>query len=346
MKRVDRLRALLERPLLVTSHTNVRYLTGLESSNAALLVEPERLRLYTDFRYVETARSLPDLEVVDIGRSLLGALGAQLHGEIAFEAEAVSYAGYEQLAAGEAELVASSGIVERLRAVKERAELDAMRNAASISDRVYEELAHQPFVGRTEREIAWWMDCRFRELGAEGAAFATIVAAGSNGALPHARPGQRPIGPNEAVVVDAGCIVDGYCSDCTRTFATGALDEELAAAYAVCLDAQEQALAATVAGAACSAVDAVARDRIEASAFAGRFGHGLGHGVGVDIHEGPYLRPETPADARLAPGNVVTIEPGIYLPGHGGIRIEDLVVVTDGEPERLTRYTKELVEVS
>jgi Xaa-Pro aminopeptidase len=346
MSRLTRLRERLEQPLLVTAPTNVRYLTGLDSSNAALLVEPERLRVFTDFRYLDAARAVDGAEVVQATRNLLAFLAPQLAGAVAFEADAVSYSGYEQLVAGGAELVPTRGIVEGLRVVKERAELDAIRAAAAISDRVYDELSHQPFVGRTERELAWWIDSRYHELGADGVSFATIVASGPNAALPHAPPGERRIEPNETVVVDSGCIVDGYCSDCTRTFATGALDSELADAYAVCLEAQQESLAATLAGAGCIAVDRVARDRIEASAFKGRFGHGLGHGVGLDIHEAPNLRPEAPADALLEPGNVVTVEPGIYLPGRGGIRIEDLVVVTDGEPERLTRWHKELVEVS
>jgi len=343
--RLERLREGLERPLLVTSATNVRYLTGLRSSNAALLVEPERLRLFTDFRYLESARAVEDAEIVDVGRNLLATLGGQLSGEVAFEADAITYGGYEQLVAGGAELVPVRGVVERLRAVKERAELDTLRGGSALSDRVYAELASEAFVGRTEKELALWIDFRLRELGAEGPAFDTIVGAAGNGALPHHHPSDRPIGPNEAVVVDVGCIVDGYCSDCTRTFATGPLPDELAQAYAVCLDAQEQSLAAVLAGAHCTAVDSVARDIVEASPFAGRFGHGLGHGVGMDIHEAPNLRPEAPADAILEPGNVVTVEPGIYLPGLGGIRIEDLVVVTDAEPERLTRYTKDLVYV-
>jgi Xaa-Pro aminopeptidase len=346
MSRLERLRGRLEQPLLVTSLTNVRYLTGFDSSNAALLVEADRLRVFTDFRYVEAARAIEGAEVALVRSNLLGSIAPELHGPVAFEADAVTYAGYEQLVAGGAELVPTRGVVEALRVVKERAELDAIRAAAAISDRVFDELAHQPFVGRTERELAWWIESRYRELGAEGLSFATIVASGPNAALPHSRPGDRKIERNETVVVDSGCIVDGYCSDCTRTFATGTLDAELAEAYALCLEAQEESLAATVAGAACVAVDGVARDRIEASPFKGRFGHGLGHGVGLDIHEAPNLRPETPPDSLLEPGNVVTVEPGIYLPGRGGIRIEDLVVVTDGEPERLTRWQKQLVEVS
>jgi len=226
--------------------------------------------------------------------------------------------------------------------VKEPGELDAMRAASALSDRVFEELAGEQFVGRTEKDLAWWVDRRFRELGAEGLSFPTIVGAGPNGALPHHHPGDRRAGANELVVVDTGCVLDGYCSDCTRTFATGELDDELAAAYELCLSAQEEALAATLAGAYCRDVDAVAREAIDASRFAGLFGHGLGHGVGLEIHEGPVLRAEATQGAQLEPGNVVTVEPGIYIPGKAGVRIEDLVVVTDGEPERLTRVTKRL----
>jgi Xaa-Pro aminopeptidase len=237
-------------------------------------------------------------------------------------------------------------LVEALRAVKERGELDAIRAAAAVSDRVFQELAELGLVGRAERDLAQWIEMRFHDLGAEGVSFATIVGSGPNGALPHHHAGTRVIGPDELVVVDAGCIVDGYCSDCTRTYATGDIDDELAEAYEVCLAAQEAALAATLAGAGCRAVDAVAREAVDATRFSGLFGHGLGHGVGLAIHEAPNLRPEAPADAVLEAGNVVTIEPGIYLPDKGGIRIEDMAVVTDGEPERLTRFTKDFLVVT
>jgi Xaa-Pro aminopeptidase len=341
--RVDRLRERLEEPLLVTAPANVRYLSGFVSSNAALLVEPDRVRLFTDFRYAEGARAVEGVEVELMKRNLYANLAEVLTGRLGFEASALTYASWETLAEGDVELVPRRGLVEELRAVKDDRELRAVRAAAAITNRMYERLAGEQFVGRTERDIAWRIVALFRELGAEGEAFPVVVAAGENGARPHTDPGDREIGPGQTVVVDAGCIVDGYCSDCTRTFATGALPDRLAEAYEVCLAAQEESLEAVRAEARGEDVDAVARRRIDAAGFGDAFGHGLGHGVGLLVHEDPRLAPES--QHVLAAGNVVTVEPGIYLSGLGGIRIEDLVVVTDGEPEVLTTFPKELTTV-
>jgi Xaa-Pro aminopeptidase len=342
-ERVDRLRERLEGPLLVTAPANVRYLSGFVSSNAALLVEPDRVRLFTDFRYAEGARAVEGVELELMKRNLYANLAEVLTGRVAFEASALTYASWETLAEGDMELVPRRGLVEELRAVKDDRELRAIRAAAAITNRMYERLAGEQFVGRTERDLAWRIEVLFHELGAEGEAFPAVVAAGDNGARPHTDPGEREIGPGQTVVVDAGCIVDGYCSDCTRTFATGALPDRLAEAYDVCLAAQEASLGAVRAEARGEDVDAVARRRIEAAGFGDAFGHGLGHGVGLLVHEDPRLAPES--QNVLAVGNVVTVEPGIYLSGLGGIRIEDLVVVTDGEPEVLTTFPKELTTV-
>jgi Xaa-Pro aminopeptidase len=342
--RLERLAAGLEDPLLVTSGVNVRYLTGLDSSNAAVLAAPEGATLYTDFRYAEAAAAVPGVELVRTGRYLAQELAALLAGRrIAFEAEHLSFADHARLAAGGLELVPAYGAVERLRARKEPAEVDAIRRAAALSDAVFAELAGERFTGRTERELAWWVERRFRELGAEGLSFGVVVASGANGALPHADPGAREIGPGELVVVDAGCVVAGYCSDCTRTFATGKLPRELADAYAVCLEAQLAGLDAVRPGVTGDEADGAARAVIAAAGLGERFGHGLGHGVGLAIHEAPTLRPDS-ADV-LEPGNVATVEPGVYLPGAGGVRIEDLVLVTESGCERLTRAPKDLVTV-
>ncbi len=341
--RVERLRDRLEEPLLVSAPANVRYLSGFVSSNAALLVEPKRVRLFTDFRYAEAAQAVDGVEVELMKRNLYANLAGVLTGTIGFEASAVTYASWETLAAGSAELVPRHGLVEALRAVKDERELRAIRAAAGITNRMYEQLAEEPFVGRSERELAWRIDVLFHELGAEGSAFPPVVAAGPNGAKPHADPGDAQIAPGQTVVVDAGCMVDGYCSDCTRTFATGPLPDRLARAYDVCLAAQLEALAAVRAAERGEDVDAVARRRIEAEGFGEAFGHGLGHGVGLLVHEDPRLAPES--QSVLEAGNVVTVEPGIYLSGLGGIRIEDLVVVTDGDPEVVTTFPKELLTV-
>jgi Xaa-Pro aminopeptidase len=345
MSRIDQLRESLEEPLLVTHGVNVHYLVGFQSSNAALLVEPDRVRLFSDFRYAEAARAVEGVEFVETRRSLAAALAELLEGRIGFEADAVSYANWETLGAGESlELVPRRGLVEALRAVKDEQELGAIRRAGEITSEAYARFAEEPFVGRTERDLAWRLEGLFHELGAHAPAFETIVAAGVNGARPHARPTDREVGAGETVVIDAGAMVDGYCADCTRTFATGPLPEELKAAYAVCLEGQLAGLEAVRPGVTGVDADEAARGKIEAAGLGGNFGHGLGHGVGLEVHEAPRLSRES--TDTLAAGNVVTVEPGVYLEGLGGIRIEDLVIVADDGPEVLTSFTKELVTVS
>jgi Xaa-Pro aminopeptidase len=347
-ERVERLRAELEglgaASFLVTKPVNVRYLAGFESSNAALVVGRDRLLLATDGRYAEAAKGLAGIEAVMAERDLLGWVGARL-GElaeppVAYEADHVTVAGHESLSADGTELVPTSGVVARLRAVKDDAELAAIRRAARITDAAYERLAGEELVGRTEAEVAWWLEQALREEGADAVAFDVIVGAGPNAALPHHHPGERTIGPGETVIVDAGARVDGYCSDCTRTFATGPLPDNLRKAYALCHAAQESALVAVRAGAAGSELDAIARSRIEESGLAPVL-HGLGHGVGLDVHEEPALRPTS--EDTLVARNVVTVEPGVYLAGEGGVRIEDLVVVGETGPEVLSGFTKDLL---
>ena len=344
MSRIDALRRAIEEPLLVTNGVNVRYLVGFSSSNAALFVEPERVRLFSDFRYAETARAVEGVEFVETKRSLIGALAELLEGTVGFEADAVSYASWEVLRAGGLELVPRRGLVEALRAVKDESELEKIRRAGEITSEAYARFADERFVGRTERELAWRLDELFHELGADAPAFETIVASGPNAAKPHARPTDRPMEAGETVVIDAGAMVDGYNADCTRTFATGPLPDELKAGYEATLEGQLAGLEAVRAGVTGVDADAAARDRIEAAGLGEKFGHGLGHGVGLEVHEAPRLSRES--TDTLATGNVVTVEPGVYLEGLGGIRIEDLVVVTDGEPEVLTSFGKDLITVS
>ena len=342
MSRIDRLRGRLEEPLLVTNLVNIRYLCGFDSSNAALLVEPDRVRLFTDFRYIDSAREVRDVEVVMTKRALVAELAQTLSGRIGFET-ILPYEQHQVLAGGAIELVARTGLVESLRAVKDESELDLIRAACRATDRAFGRLLEVPFVGRTERDVAWDLGQIFHDEGADVPAFEFIVGSGPTGAMPHARAGDRKIGRGELVVIDFGCTIDGYSSDCTRTVATGQLDGKAKEAYATVLAAQEAALGGLRAGLSGVAADALARDVIDAGEFAGAMGHGLGHGLGLEVHEAP--RVSTESTDVLAPGNVVTVEPGIYLGGEFGIRIEDDVVVTADGIENFTGARKDLVEV-
>jgi len=345
VSRLERLAGLVEEPFLVTKPVNVRYLTGFESSNAAVLVEPAgAATLFTDFRYVRRARELEGVAVVETARAVVGALAERLSGRtIGIEAGHLTVAGRETLDRGGVATVPRSDVVEGLRLVKDEAELDALRRASAISDAVFAALPGERFVGRTERDLVWRVEELFHEHGGQGMSFATSVAAGPSAASPHADPGDRAIEPNTLVIIDAGCFVDGYASDCTRTYATGELPDQLAQAYALCLESQLAGLAAVRPGVTARDADAASRAPIEAAGLGAAYGHGMGHGVGLEIHEAPALRPES--DDVLAAGNVHSVEPGIYLDGVGGVRIEDLVVVTEEGCERLTLVEKELVAV-
>jgi Xaa-Pro aminopeptidase len=342
-ERIERLRESLEEPLLVTNPTNIRYLFGFKSSNAALLVEPDRVRLFTDFRYAEAARAVEGVEFEETKRALLKDLASRLSGRIGFEADSVSYAGFETLRGGSVEPIPRSGLVERLRAVKEEKELAAVRRACEIADRAFERLTEERFVGRTEKDVARTIEQLFHDEGADAVAFEIIVASGPNAARPHGRATEREIGRGETVIIDAGCTVEGYSSDYTRTFATGVVDGVLKEAYAVVLAAQQAGLDALRAGVTGVDADAAARRVVDETAFEGTFGHGLGHGLGLEVHEAPRL--STESTDVLQAGNVVTVEPGIYLEGRGGIRIEDNVVITEHGIDNYTSFRKDLVAV-
>ena len=340
--RVDKLREKLEQPLLVSDAANVRYLSGLASSNAALLIDDERVQVFTDYRYAESAREIEGAEFVEAKRDLYQTLSELLSGPIGFEATSLTFERYSRLHAGGVEPVPTYGVVEELRVVKDEGELRLIRRAADIANIAFERFADEGgLVGRTEKELAWRFETFLHEASADGVSFPVLVASGPNAAKPHTIPGERRVERGETVIVDAGCMVDGYCSDCTRTFATGPLPDELQRAYEICLEAQLAGLEAVRPGASGPGVDSAARDRIEAAGFGEAFGHGLGHGVGLLVHEDPRLAQES--RSTLAVGNVVTVEPGVYLSGQGGIRIEDLVVVQEDGPEILTGFSKDLL---
>ena len=349
MSRADRVAARLEEReldlLLVTDMVNVRYLTGFSGSNGLAIVGEGTRRFLTDFRYVERASGeVSGFDLQPAPQELRTALAEGWPpGElrVGFEDQHVSVRRHGELREtlpDRIELLAAGGLVEAERAVKEPGEIEANRAAARLADEVYEWLAEQGLVGRTERAVALALEQEMRARGADGPSFPSIVAAGENGALPHAVPRDVEIPVRALVTLDIGARLNGYCSDCTRTWATGELDDDLAELYDTVLRAQETALAAVRPGPEGREVDAVARDLIEAAGHGDHFGHGLGHGVGMDVHEAPRLA--RTATARLEAGNVVTVEPGIYVSGRGGARIEDLVVVTADGHDVLSGTTK------
>jgi Xaa-Pro aminopeptidase len=349
--RTDRLVGLLDEReldcLLVTNLVNVRYLTGFTGTNGACIVSRDERLFLTDFRYVEQASSqVQGYERVQASQDMVGDLAGRLRGRAGFDDAHVTVELHRKLGekvAEGVELVPAGGLVEGLREVKDELELDAIRAAAAIATEAYEDLRERGLAGRTEREVALTLTRSLEDRGAEGPSFAAIVAAGPHGALSHAVPRDVEIPGGTLMVIDLGARVDGYCSDCTRTLATGPLEDGALEVYELVRRAQAEALRAVQAGASRKAVDAVARDIIEAAGYGERFGHGLGHGVGLEVHEAPRLAKT--ADGELRAGNVVTVEPGVYIPGELGVRIEDLVVVTDGEPEVLTAFPKELVTI-
>jgi Xaa-Pro aminopeptidase len=335
--------------LLVTNLVNVRYLTGFTGSNAMAIVGRDVRRFITDFRYVEQAAEEVDGFDREQGpQDFVGALGdGWPDGELrlGFEDDDVSvrrHARLREVIPERISLEPAGGIVERLRAVKEAVEVERIAAATALADEVYGALREQGLVGRTEREVALAIGDELRRRGAEPG-FDSIVASSERGALPHAQPADVAIARGTLVTLDIGARLDGYHSDCTRTWATGELPDDLAEAYALVQRAQAAALAAVRPGPEGREIDAVAREIIEAAGHGEHFGHGLGHGVGLEVHEGPRLA--RTGEAPLVAGNVVTVEPGVYLPGRGGVRIEDLVVVTDAGHRVLTGTTKDLVTV-
>jgi Xaa-Pro aminopeptidase len=330
--------------LLVSDLVNVRYLTGFEGTNGACLVSGDGLVFFTDFRYTERAEREVGSEWERPGaeRELIQQIAARMSGKVGFEDSKLSVrqlARFEAAIGEQADLVPAGDLVEELRAVKEPEEIERIAAAAELADDVYRWALERGLAGRTEREVARDCEARIRELGAEPS-FPPIVAAAANGALPHAEPEEREIGRGELVVFDMGALLDGYCSDCTRTFATGDPGDEGRGVYELVRQAQAAALEAIRPGPSGKEIDAVARDLIAAAGHGEHFGHGLGHGVGLEVHEGPRLA--IPSDEELTEANVVTVEPGIYLPGRFGVRIEDLVVVTADGHRNLSSLAKGL----
>jgi Xaa-Pro aminopeptidase len=337
--------------LLVTNLVNVLYLTGYTGSNGIALIGPDARTFVTDFRYVEQAAEQvdPSFDRRRAAQHLLeGVEDALPAGELrlGFEAAHMSVSDHAQLREllpARIELIATNGLVEELRAVKQPEEVAAIRAAAALADDAFAHLVEGGLTGHTERDLALKLEFELRRLGAERPSFEPIVAGGPQGALPHASPRDEQVRAGQLVVIDWGAQLDSYCSDCTRTLATGPIDSEAGEIYQLVLDAQLAGLQEVKPGAVGRDVDSVSRAVITAGGHGEHFGHGLGHGVGLEVHEAPRLAQTS--DSVLAPGNVVTVEPGIYMPGRFGVRIEDLVVVTGDGRDILTSVSKEFTVV-
>lgn len=337
---------------LVGDLVDVRWVTGLKASNALLAVTPGAAWLITDFRYRTAAEDvLIDGLQLEIVPDLVGRAG-----ELANEAgvtqlllakDRATLADDAKLAGvlhDGIERVAGSRLVEPLRQVKTPAEIDAIAAAQALADDAFREVILEGgIVGKTEAQVALDLEFAMRRRGAEAISFDPIIAAGAHGALPHANPRDVAIPANELVVIDWGAQLDGYCSDCTRTVATGEIDDKRREVHEIVRRAQDVALAAIKPGASGKEVDALSRALIADAGYGDYFGHGLGHGVGLEVHETPTLSPRATGD--LAAGHIVTVEPGIYLPGEFGVRVEELVAVTGDGLRILTSLPREAAVV-
>ncbi|MGH2352984.1 MAG: aminopeptidase P family protein [Chloroflexota bacterium] len=347
--------------VLVTDGDNRRYLSGFTGSAGLLLITAEAARLLTDFRYVEQAAAqAPEYEIVKIEGQPWPTVAEQINTlanhRLGFESEDLTVDGHLrlqealkksgspkshvpsqvpsqnvdfELGTGDVglDLVPLRGFVEHVRQVKDAAEIEVIRRAVEVADRAFERVAAGLTPGVSEREVAWRLEVAMREAGADGLSFPIIVAAGPNGAMPHHHPDDRPIQAGEPIVIDMGCRLDGYCSDMTRTIVLGEPDARFWEIYGLVLRAQQTCEDGLKAGMTGTAGDALARDAIVAAGHKDHFGHGTGHGVGLAVHEQPRLTYTQLGEAPVPEGAVVTVEPGIYLPGWGGVRIEDMVVV-------------------
>lgn len=341
--------------LLVDAPADLRYLTGFTGSNGLALIDARRggvHRFLTDFRYTlqsaQEVRGPLERETVtgELRDALAGLLGKG-GGRLGFDEGKLTVGAHARLAEMLEgwELCRAGGLVQRLRVVKDGGEVERIRGACELADRALAEVLEGGLAGRTEREVALALETGMRRLGAQAPSFPSIVASGAHGALPHAQPRDVEIARNVLVTIDWGALHEGYCSDCTRTYATGeALAEPAREVYDVVLRAQLRGLDALSEGRNGREVDATARELIEAAGYGERFGHGLGHGVGLEIHEAPRLSRTAPEDP-LPAGAVVTVEPGVYLPDTLGVRIEDLAVVRPDGREVLTGLPKELTVI-
>ena len=336
--------------LLVTDLATIRWLTGFSGSSARLLFAGDATSvLFTDFRYQEQIRhETSGIATVILKEPLpveLASGAFRLGDKMALQADHVTWHEQQQLSEklGHLEFAPVSAFFDEFREINHIEELDRMRRAVALSETVLEEVIGMIGPGVTEIDIAAEITYRHRKLGAEKDSFDPIVAGGPRGAMPHAKPTAAPFQPGSLIVIDMGCIVDGYASDQTRTVALGRISDEQRNVYRIVQEAQQLGIDAAKAGMAARDLDAEVRNFIAAAGYGEAFGHGLGHGVGVEVHEAP--RVGTASTGILREGTLFTIEPGIYLPGRFGVRIEDMVALGPEGAEPLQRFTKELIEL-
>lgn len=350
--RVERLRELFApegvEGLMVSKPENRAYLSGFTGSAGILLITERDAFLVTDFRYEEQAAAqAPDFKVVKHGAQMMESLKELLDSagvrRIGFERDFVTFGTYEQYRdkLAPVELVPVDGVTEKLRLKKDASEIETIRKAVAIGDEAFNHILKFIEPGQREEDIALELEFAMRKAGAQGRSFDIIVASGPRSSLPHGVASDRVVQDGEFIEMDFGCVYRGYCSDMTRTVVLGEPDEKQREIYEIVLEAQLAALDAARPGITGTELDAVARKIIADRGYGENFGHGLGHGVGRVIHEGP--RVSLQGDQILEPGMVVTIEPGIYIPGWGGVRIEDMVVITETGREVLTGSPKELI---
>ena len=344
MTRIQRLQEQIQQGggFYITSRANIFYYSGFTSADASLLITKNRAVIITDSRYITQAKTeAPDFEFYNISRGLHGLLeGLE---KIGYEEDYLSVSSFHELemAAQETEFYAAGDIISKPRRVKEPEEIEKIRRAEELGDAAFSHVLKLMKPGISEREVAFEIETYMRKNGASGTSFETIVASGARSALPHATAGDKIIETGDFVTMDFGCVLDGYCSDMTRTLVIGKADNRHKEIYDAVLRAQEAALDLIKEGVLCSKVDAAARGVLKSAGLENYFLHSLGHSVGIEIHERPNFSPKSLDVVEC--GNVITVEPGVYIEGFGGVRIEDVVAITPKNVENLTKSAKELI---
>ncbi|MBI5975311.1 aminopeptidase P family protein [Staphylococcus canis] len=348
--RIDKVRKILTDKhldgIVVLTDFNRRYLSGFTGTSGALLITQQHLKLVTDFRYVSQAQEqAPDFQIVKQQQNVYDELIRLIQDEslnnIGFEGHLVSYDSFLKLNNGRHDLISIGSEIEKIRRVKDENEIAIIQKAADIVDKAYEYILTVVKPGMIEKEVKAYLESKMLHLGADDTSFDTIVASGYRGALPHGVASDKVIESGDMITLDFGAYYKGYTSDITRTFAVGQPDSKMIEIYNIVLKAEEEALKQIKPGMTGKEIDKIARDIIANEGYGDYFGHSLGHGIGLDVHEEPALSPKS--DDQLEINHCVTLEPGIYIEGLGGVRIEDDVLITENGGQRFTNSTKDLI---